>query len=81
MFGHVLIIQFTNKACHLQIKICYFMSFGNDHKTYAVAFQTILLTYQNCATRCDHPEVVKLSVYERYTRESSTEEVNIQSKN
>lgn len=33
-----------------------------------------------CHTCCDHPEVVKLSVYERYTREGWREEVNIQSK-
>lgn len=33
-----------------------------------------------CHTCCDHPEAVKLSVYERYRRESCTEEINIQSK-
>lgn len=38
IFGHVLSDQFTNKACNLKIKICHFISFGNDHKTYAVAF-------------------------------------------
>lgn len=38
MFGHALSVQFANKACHLKIKICCFIYFGNDHKTYAVAF-------------------------------------------
>lgn len=38
MFGHIKSVQFPNKACHLKIRICRFISFWNDHKTHAAAF-------------------------------------------
>lgn len=38
MFGLVLSVWFANKAYHFKIKICHFISLGNDHKACGVAF-------------------------------------------